>query len=115
MCKPHPDTNPFCLVTDMNEAGQPIPDQCRICEKGKYFNTQTKRCEQYTGSDVADCFNFLGSEQSQACFICMNGKKPVVPGSYIALRILEVPNFDCSEDSGIENCDLVYIDLSDDN
>lgn len=113
-CKVHPDINPFCLLTQVDNIGNPVPDKCRICQKGKYFNTLTQRCEQYTGAEVADCFNLLGSEQSQACFVCMNGKKPNVPGSYIDRRIL-TPNFDCSEDSGIENCELVYLDLSDNN
>lgn len=58
-CKPHPDTNPFCLSTRMVD-GVMMKDQCDICEKGKYLKGLTRKCEQYTLTAIENCFNYFG-------------------------------------------------------
>lgn len=110
-CKPHPDTNPFCLSTRMVD-GVMMKDQCDICEKGKYLKGLTRKCEQYTLTAIENCFNYFGYNPDTpipACRICGGGKAPV--NAVPARRVLEGFGFDCTKNSPVENCEYTMVEI----
>lgn len=116
----HPDSNPFCLVTKSVD-GKLVSDQCDVCEEGRYLRVNTGKCEQYTNTIIENCFHYYGrdsgpidpptpTDPSASCMICKAGKAPKSESGFWRRRILEsVPAISCMADSTIENCELTYL------
>lgn len=83
-----------------------VPDQCAICERGKYLALATNRCENYTDTLIDNCFNYFGNGGIfLSCMICEAGKAPT--STFTRRRILTgTEEILCTDDTQVENCDL---------